>query len=165
MEKVADKEYKDMILQNRKERAEYYNYNKIYKYNGGVPNKNSAFRGSAIGAPGDFHALHQEFEISGEDLETDFKVTRYDVELYTRSRRASKELLESPRSWFRPQVLESYSATQTFYTTYYYVLFVLAAFVSFHAVSYIHKSRRYMQEYKLKTGEYKMSDDGVVYKE
>ena len=163
VEKLADQEYKAMILADRKRRMKEFNYNKIYMYNGGYPNKYTPIRGTALDLPGRFHEIHTEFIYTGEDLETDFKVTRHDVETYTRSRKAAKESLEQPKSWHRPEIIEggAFSQASSFFYTIF--LFLGGLFVARHMIGTYFSFRRYKQDTMINTGAYKVSEDGVVY--
>lgn len=159
---IKDPEYREMVFADRKRRMKDFSFNKIYKYNGGHPNKHSNNRGNALGAPGEFHSAHEEFIATGEDMETDFKVTRFDVEMYTESLRAPKDMFR-PKSFFRSKVIESFEFKKHFSMLFYYAYFLVGLFAANIAVRQYMKYRRAVQEKKLSAGVYKMTEDGVVY--
>ena len=163
IEKVNDADFKAIVLEDRKRRMKEFNYNKIYMYNGGVPNKWSFNRGTALSEPGDFHNIHEEFMVNGEDTETDFKVTRHDVELYTRARKAMKVHLDAPKSWFRPQVYDGNAFTLSFSMLYYIALFFGRLIATRILLKAYFKSRIYFQDRNIKSNKYKVTEDGVVY--
>lgn len=163
LEKLVDADYKELVVSDRKRRMNDFNYNKIYRYNGGYPNKHSMRRGNALGTPGEFHAIHNEFIHTGEDQETDFKVTRHDVELFTQSKKVGKELKEKSKGWFRPAVIDNFGLRKTFFAAYYLFGFVVALFVVTNSLALVFKYRRSVQEKNIKNGTYKVSEDGVVY--
>lgn len=119
---VQNDSYRQEITQKKKDLKKKYNYNQINRYNGGVPNPNLKQRGTALGAPGEFHSPSEEINNEKLDSDIDFRVNSRDAEEFSQWHKDDRPVYDLPKSWLEVKVVEG-----VFGAKRYWFLFGLVA--------------------------------------
>lgn len=160
---LKDQVLKQSIEQQSKEKLTEFNINPLYRYNGGFPNRFSENRGTALGKPGQFHSIDNEWAKTESDHDTDFKVTERDVDLFTEVRKSQKEYFDTYRSYYRPEVIEKFKMSERFDTLHKVFGFIVGLFFLRELFRRNAQRNRKNTEYLLNSGRVKKTKDGVVY--
>ena len=151
----APKELSQSYVNDLKLSMQRYNFNFLGRYKGGVPNKYSKFRGTALGEPGQFHSFMEQNKLEEADLSPDFHVNRSDVVHFYRYKWDDEENFKMRQTYFRAKVIP------LDFTTFKYFGWIILFMFSLWTIGSLYRKSFTLVD----LSQYRTDENGVVYNE
>lgn len=108
LDSLKDEKYLEKYNRMKEERRKEFNVDQFNRYIGGHPNKDTIYRGRALGMPGQLRNFYEEKLQKLDDYTLDYKVTHQDADEYHVFQHSQKEVLEQPSTWHRVVIDEGF---------------------------------------------------------